>query len=185
MKNYKYIISIFLILPIVTTAQYKGGTGSGETLTGINSKHLTNWFQVDGNWSEAGNWADGIVPTTTEEVNIIAVATLDNNYTYPVVNISPGGVLSIPGGFGLTVSGSVQNSNGTAGIVLQSGSSLIHDNANVMGSMERQVANADWTSSLDGWHLFLHRLKINYYQMVGLLHRNMTFLAGVRIQMNG
>jgi len=153
MKKYKFLILLLYLLPLITLAQYKGGSGSGDALSGLTGKHLTNWFQTNGNWSTAGNWSDGAVPSATEEANVSAEATLDGDYTYPVVNIAAGGVLTIPEGNTLTVSESLENNNGNAGLMLQNGGSLIHNNANVRGTMQRQLSNADWTSGMDGWHL--------------------------------
>ncbi|MBK6347558.1 MAG: T9SS type A sorting domain-containing protein [Bacteroidales bacterium] len=153
MKKILIIFVPFLFSCLMLQAQYTGGNGSGAFTGSLSGKHLTNWFQTNGSWSTPGNWIDGVVPTSAEEANISAEATLDGDYTYPVVNIGAGGVLTIPEGNTLTVTDDLQNGNGNSGLMLQNGSSLIHHNANVPGTMQRQVSNADWANGMDGWHL--------------------------------
>jgi len=153
MKKILIILVPFLFSCLILQAQYTGGNGSGSFARNISAKHLTNWFQTNGSWSAPGNWIDGVVPTSAEEANISAEATLDGDYTYPVVNIAAGGVLTIPEGNTLTVTDDLQNGSGNSGLMLQNGSSLIHHNANVPGTMQRQLSNADWTNGMDGWHL--------------------------------
>ncbi|KAF0196254.1 MAG: hypothetical protein FD166_2556 [Bacteroidetes bacterium] len=153
MKKIYILIALILFSGIILKAQYAGGSGSGIFSGSLSGRHLTNWFQTNGNWSTPGNWIDGVVPNASEEANISAEATLDGDYTYPVVNIASGGILTIPEGNTLTVTDDLQNGSGNSGLMLQNGSSLIHHNANVPGTMQRQVSNADWTSGMDGWHL--------------------------------
>ncbi|MFH1121320.1 MAG: T9SS type A sorting domain-containing protein [Bacteroidota bacterium] len=153
MKKVYITIVLLFFTGLLVKAQYTGGDGSGIISGDLSGKHLTNWFQINGYWSTNGNWSDGVTPTAFEEANILAEATLDGDYTYPVVYIAPGAVLNITEGNTLTVSESVENNSGNAGLILQNGSSLIHNNDNVPGTMLLTLADADWTNGLDGWHL--------------------------------
>jgi len=134
-------------------AQYTGGNGSGSANAGANVKHLTNWFQNPGNWSVAGNWLDVSVPAVTEEANIAEAAILDASYVYPALSVSLGASVTIPAATDLTITESVINNGGMAGIVVEDGGSLIQPTAGVPATMERFLSNADWTLGQDGWHL--------------------------------
>jgi hypothetical protein len=56
----------------------------------------------------------------------------------------------------LTVNGTLTNTSGTDGMVVQSTTagtgSLIHSTEGVAGTMERYITGADWGSWQDGWH---------------------------------
>jgi hypothetical protein len=111
-----------------------------------------NTFTGSGLWSSASNWNFG-VPANTSNANISGNVTVNSDVTISSLTINNGYSLTINPTFSLTVNGTLTNSAGNAGIVIKSGGSLIHNTADVPGAMEREVANADWTAGLDGWHL--------------------------------
>jgi len=135
-------LSILLAVSFGVSAQYSGGTGSGYTKAETNSKHLTNFFQTDGNWSNTTNWRDNAVPGSSEEANVAAIADLNGDYIYPEVNISASGGISIPANRSLTVSGNLNNLAGTAGLVIESGGSLLHNTNNVQATIRRTITGA-------------------------------------------
>ena len=116
---------------------------------------------VSSNWATEGNWASGIVPTSSTFVHIPDVAN------DPIVNEEPGtpaicggmtidagAVLTIAAGKALTVSGTITNNAGTGGIVIQSDAtgtgSLIQATPGVDGTMQRYIPQR--TDNLHGWH---------------------------------
>lgn len=139
----KYTLLILLIAATSCAfAQYSGGAGSGYSKAEANGKHLTNFFQTDGNWSTNGNWRDSQLPASTEEANVAAHATLDNNYSYPAVNILSGASLTVAGSTNLTVTETLTNSAGSPGLVIESGGSLLHNTNDVQATIKRAVTGA-------------------------------------------
>ena len=118
-----YIITIILVFATasVLNAQYEGGNGKGDASAQITSVHLSNWFETDGNWSLAGNWADGALPVSGQDANILADAVLDGNYDHTKLHIVSGGSVSIAPTKSLTISGTLTNEAGDAGLLVQSG----------------------------------------------------------------
>lgn len=140
-KTYTFLFTL-LAFTFQAVAQYSGGSGSGYTKAEANSKHLTNFFQTDGNWINTTNWRDNVVPGSSEEANIAAIAELNGDYTYPEVNISANGVINIPAAQSLTVTQNLNNLAGTSGLVIESGGSLLHNTNNVQATIRRTITGA-------------------------------------------
>lgn len=135
-------LSILLAVSFGVSAQYSGGSGSGYAKAEVNSKYLTNFFLTNGTWSNSTNWRDNMVPSSSEEANISAIAELNGDYTYPEVNISAAGVINIPAAQSLTVSENLNNLAGTSGLVIESGGSLLHNTSNVQATLRRTITGA-------------------------------------------
>jgi len=139
MKRNIFSVAVLLISCSSLFAQYKGGIGEGSISFGITAKHLTNWFQTNGNWSTTGNWLDAVVPLNTEEANIAALAILDGSYTYPAVTIASGAAVTIPSDNYLTVTGLLINESGNSGLLIQDGGSLLNSSTGVSATVERLI----------------------------------------------
>lgn len=135
-------LSILLAASFGAFAQYSGGSGSGYAKAEVNSKYLTNFFLTNGIWSNSINWRDNVVPSSSEEANISAIAELNGDYTYPEVNISAAGVINILAAQSLTVSENLNNLAGTSGLVIESGGSLLHNTSNVQATIRRTITGA-------------------------------------------
>ncbi len=114
-------------------------------------------------WATGSNWEDGIVPATVVNVTIPTGAS-----NYPIISgdaatpsecnnltIESGASLSIPVDKALTVSGTITNSAGNSGIVVQSSSSgdgsLIFSSGTPSGTVERYIAA--YSGASDGFHM--------------------------------
>jgi hypothetical protein len=145
MKNIKFTLLVFLLMPVVIHAQYLGGNGRGDVSLALNGTFLTNYFKTAGNWSTTGNWSDGILPTSSENANVAAAALVDGDYSYPALTIASTGSVTISPGKSLAISGAIANSAGTNGLVIQSNASLLHIAANVSGTVKRTIEkNSKW-----------------------------------------
>ena len=145
MKKFTFYIFLLLFIPVMLHAQYTGGNGRGAVVSTLNGKHLTNWFQTSGNWSTAGNWVDGVLPTPSEPANVAAAAVVDGDYSYPALTITSIGSVTISPGKSLAISGAIINDAGTGGLIIQSNASLLNGTANVTGTVQRTIAsNNQW-----------------------------------------
>ena len=153
MKNIIIIFFILLVLPAALYSQYTGGDGRGAVALALNGKHLTNWFNTDGNWGTATNWLEAALPTSSEDANVMASATVDGAYSHTGLTITSDGSVTIPSGKSLTVTGALTNSNPAGGLLVKSGGSLIQNSANVEAYVERDIA-AWGVGALanHGWH---------------------------------
>jgi len=64
-----------------------------------------------------------------------------------------GGTVNVSSTSNVSVSGTLTNNAGDAGLVVASGGSLIHSTASVPGTVQRSITAADWGVADDGWHL--------------------------------
>ena len=106
-------------------------------------------------WDDEGNWEDGHVPGATDNVTISPNATFNPRiYSSAVcndLNIPAGMNVTVYPGYSLTVNGTLVNNNGNSGVVIGSNvlgdGSLIHQTANVPGTVERYIPGAS-----RAWH---------------------------------
>lgn len=147
MRKFRFTFSILLLLPLVNYAQYTGGIGRGDGSSPISG---TNYFATDGNWSTTSNWRSAALPLPAENAYIAADAVVDANYSYPDVIISSQGSVTISPAKSLTVNGTLTNSAGTSGLVIQSSASgtgsLKHNTSGVSAQVQRYMA-------ADAWHM--------------------------------
>jgi hypothetical protein len=149
----------------------KYSAGAAATARGVLTGAPNSWTITDGgmnvvtytwdgsessDWNTAANWDLNAAPTASDNVTIPDV-TND-----PVVNeasgtpavcnnltIQSGAVLTIASGKALTVNGTLTNSAGTAGLMINSGGSLIQNTADVAATVKREIAG------VDKYHLFM------------------------------
>jgi parallel beta-helix repeat protein len=133
------------------------GDGTPQTLAVTPVVSALTWDgSVSNDWLTAGNWTPAIVPTATDNVIIAAVATLplinDGIGTIAVCNnltINAGAIVTIASNGYLTVNGSITNSAGNAGLVIQSDAtgtgSLIHNSGSgVSATVQSYNAGTQW-----------------------------------------
>lgn len=144
MKKIYTILFVLLAFTYQGFAQYSGGSGSGSGSTTMNNRHLTNIFQIDGQWNVTTNWRDNAVPTAAEEATVAAISTLDAAYVYPEVHILASGSITIPASSSLTATDFLTNQAGTTGLIVQNNGSLIHPNTGVSGTVERVLTPAQY-----------------------------------------
>lgn len=136
---------------------YSFGTDSWAENSGTLSPYSTivvgKVSKADGDWATATNWEGDVAPVSTDNVVILHNISISSSETAGTLLINSGKSLTVNPGFSLTVSGNLTNNAGNNGLIVRSGGSLIHYTADIPGTMEREVANADWTNGMDGWHL--------------------------------
>jgi len=125
--------------------------GYANVVDNVTVQGPSTWTgSVSSDWTVSGNWTGG-VPGATSNVTVgvaannpsIATAVTVNNLT-----INAGGILSIANGGQLTVSGTLTNSAGNGGLVLQSNASgtgsLIHNTADVPATIKRYITGGQY-----------------------------------------
>lgn len=119
----------------------------------ITGTYIPTWAgTVSSDWSTAGNWTSNAVPGAPD--NIIIPSLEVTNFpeitaaTVQCSNLSilSGATLRINPGASLTVTGTLTNTAGTAGLVVKSDAtgtgSLIHATANTPGTIERYITGS-------------------------------------------
>jgi len=119
--------------------------------------------QSSNSWNTSTNWGYGSVPSSTQNVIIPSGGDqpiVNNNAETPAIisklTINSGATLTVGEGKALTVSGTLTNSAGASGLVIESDAtgtgSLIHSTASVPGTVQRHVVSHGNVAT-DGWHL--------------------------------
>jgi len=105
---------------------------------------------VNSDWNTAGNWSSLAVPTAFDNADIPPVATKpvvnENPLTPALCNnliIESGARLSIASGKALTVNGILANTAGNAGLVINSGGSLI-ENSGAAATVKCNIPPNEW-----------------------------------------
>ena len=126
------------------------GAWETSTFSGI------SWTgEQDNDWSKTGNWTPQVVPTLLLPSNIPLRPNQPIIYSgteakTKKILIKSGAILTINGGGSLKVDSTIDNQNGSAGLVINSTSegtgSLIHSVNNVQATVKRYVDGdkADW-----------------------------------------
>jgi hypothetical protein len=108
---------------------------------------------ADANWEEASTWSPSGLPTSDDNVTINSMVSVSSSLAVsPAVcnNLTiNSGILSIAAGKALTVSGTLTNSAGNAGLVINSGGSLIQNSTDVAATVKRAITGDD------KFHLFI------------------------------
>ena len=123
-------------------AIYSGGNGRGDIAVTKTSTRLGNNFVTAGNWSVTANWSAAALPGTDEIAYIMANATLDQDVTIKGLSIHTGNSLTIPSGKRLTVTGTLANTAGNSGLVIESGGSLLHNSNDVAATIKREITGS-------------------------------------------
>jgi hypothetical protein len=117
---------------------------------------------TNSNWNTTTNWSSSIVPTGASnlvipDVTNQPVINTGNSGLCNDITIHPEVVVTINPVAALTVNGTFTNNSGTSGLLIKSDASgtgsLIHSTANISGTFERFMNDADFTNWKDGWHL--------------------------------
>ncbi len=103
------------------------------------------------NWNISTNWSTGSVPTASDNV-IIPNVTNDPVVTQSGsslavcnnITIASGAVVTIATGKSLTVNGTLTNSAGVTGLVVNSGGSLIESTAGVSATVKSDIPANEW-----------------------------------------
>lgn len=103
------------------------------------------------NWNEPSNWCGGMpVPTTNIVVpagDVHITSTLENPAVCNNLTIEPGAVLTVEGGKAITITGTLTNNSGNAGIVIESNStetgSLIESTPGIIASVQRYMVQGN------------------------------------------
>lgn len=139
--------------PIPTTATVNGlfDLTAGTYSIGANNTLVLNDGKAGNNAIIGGTTSNLTVGGTSANLTLPTITNGLNNFT---IN-RPNGV-SIASTKTLTVSGTLTNNAGTAGLVIKSDAtgtgSLIQNTANVNATIERYIEAAIWGTWDDGWH---------------------------------
>ena len=106
---------------------------------------------ADSDWNTATNWTPNAIPTSTSNLSIPDV-TNDPMVNQPAaspaqcnnITIEAGAVFTINAGKALTISSTLTNNAGTAGLVVKSGGSLISNTAGIDATVEKIIVNTDF-----------------------------------------
>ena len=119
-------------------------------------RDLSNWTGAEStDWSNGGNWTLGVPGIKSE---VIVPSTTNNPVLYGEgfvgsLTLGASTTLTIHSGGRLSVGRSLNNPNGTNGLIIEDGGSLIHPNAGVPATVKQNIAAANWADCTDGWHL--------------------------------
>jgi hypothetical protein len=102
-------------------------------------------------WNTAGNWSSSSVPVATDNVSIPNVTNdpvvTQTGSSLAVCNnltIASGAVVTIATGKSLTVNGTLTNSAGVTGLVVNTGGSLIESTTGVSATVESAIPASQW-----------------------------------------
>lgn len=141
------------VSPTVTTTYYVRGEGGcvtpGEcvsiTIT-VNSCAKAS-VAAGGNWSNDNTWNPLGVPAASDNATITSpgMVVVDiNNAECNDLTIQSGSVLDITNQHALTVNGTLTNSDGNSGLIIESGGSLIENTTGVPATVKRDVSQGIW-----------------------------------------
>lgn len=134
------------------TTSFKWSSNNLDAFIIANDATNTTWLGGQlgllTDWNTAANWTDG-VPTSTTTVSIPSGTTYNplisgSDRVAGNVTIVSGAILTIGDGGSLMVSGVLANEAGAAGLVINSGGSLVQGST-VSGTIKREIAsNNNW-----------------------------------------
>ncbi len=135
------ILKIDGIRVATTWADIVGAVSTATTFTGA------------GNWTDAGKWNNGI-PTLNANAIVDGTVIIDGMAEAKDLTINSGKSVSIDAGKSLTVNGTLTNSAGNAGLMVNSNAtgsgSLILRTPGIAGTIQRYISQ--WTDDNHGWH---------------------------------
>ncbi len=141
------------------TATATSAAGCTSSASGSITVSSSSWIGgISTDWNNALNWGNGI-PLASTDADIPGTAVfmpiVTSLLTSPAVcnnlTINPGATFTVATSKALTVSGTLTNSSGNTGLVINSGGSLIQNTAGVNATVNRSVADA----SDINWHYFI------------------------------
>ena len=110
-----------------------------------------DFFNTDGNWSNAANWACNTLPSDDANIVIAAYCNLNETATVASTTILNGYTLSIMPDMAMN-SSTVTNKGTAANLIIQDGGELYHDNTNVLATVMKSIAPYT-PGERDGWYL--------------------------------
>lgn len=140
----------------------------------------TIFTAASGNWNTPGNWSNG-VPTASLDAIIDGDATVDVAANTKDLTINSGKSVTISNGKSLTVNGSLTNSAGVAGLVLESGGSLI-ESSGAEATVKRGITANAWhfisspvSSAVSG--IFINEFLMEH----SAITNNYTYITGTSV----
>jgi hypothetical protein len=105
---------------------------------------ISKTTQQAGSWNDASTWTPTGVPSNTENVLVLHNITVNNAPTAVCNSLTINtGSVTIYTSQALTVFSSLTNNAGNAGLVINSGGSLIQNNSGVAATVKRAIAGDD------------------------------------------
>ena len=122
---------------------------------------------VDNNWNLAGNWSQGAIPSSSDNVYINADCIVDEDVTVEQIMVESEGTLTIPNGSYLKVQ-TLINTDRTK-LIVEDGGQLFHYNGGVGGTIKRNIAGygtSDWGYCLIS-EPFVSDISVEYDENLG------------------
>ncbi|MDO9257534.1 MAG: right-handed parallel beta-helix repeat-containing protein, partial [Bacteroidales bacterium] len=142
--------------------------GAYEYKYGADPYVMLTWTgETNNSWETASNWAPTMAPTLMADITVPDVSNDPiiggTSAECKSLTIQAGGVITIDAGKTLTVSGALANSNGPAGLVINSEGTLIQNNSGVSATVNRTISDA----TDDKWHLFISPIEESIPASIG------------------
>jgi hypothetical protein len=136
----------------------------------ITGTQVSTWTGItDSDWNKPGNWLAQAVPASTDNISVPSAGITH----FPVIStagiqcanleISSGAVLTVASTGTLDVTGTLTNSAGSTGLVVESGGSLIHSTASVPATIKRSIGIWGPLAS-QGWHMLASPVAAQAFQ---------------------
>jgi hypothetical protein len=122
---------------------------SGTILSDETSFDNTPYFTGTGDWNDVNHWTVSNIPSEFDLPIIQGYCTVTSTATCTDLVIDANSSLTINSNQSLTVSGILDNTPGTSGLIVKSGGSLKQNSA-VSATVERDISA--WTTASHGWH---------------------------------
>jgi hypothetical protein len=142
-----------------------GNIGTGMGTNGLSNNDFWEYTPTDSyrvsiastDWNTSTTWTPTGIPAATDDVIVQNAVTINGSPLAACndMTINYGGSVTINSGGALTVNGSLPNSVGTSGLVINDGGSLIYAYGTPMGTIKRLVtvgAHGSVSSSPYGYH---------------------------------
>lgn len=108
----------------------------------------TTTFTGIGNWSDNGNWDNGVPIASSTAIIGSGSLTIDGNYECNNLTINSGASLTISAGNSLIVSGTLLNSAGVNGLVIESDTTgsgqLLNNTPGVLATVKQLLIKDQW-----------------------------------------
>ena len=101
-------------------------------------------FTGTGNWTDAARWNTGTVPAETDNTVIDGTCTISSAVVTSNLTIDASRVLTLTSSGKLTVNGTLTNSAGVSGLIVESGGSIIENISGVAATLKRDVSKGYW-----------------------------------------
>ena len=130
----------------------------------------TKIFFADGNWNDADNWEPLGVPTATDDVHIMAAATIPSGFVATARKITVEGY-NVGGGGGGAAARSLTRTVSSPSITIKDGGQLRHNTVELPVIVEKNITG--YGSGTGGYRLLANPLSENWFSLdpeeVGML----------------